>query len=74
MVLSLLLAYLAWSGLVRPWQIIVIAALGGVVMAFEMPARQAFVIEMTSREDLPNAIALNSSMINGARIVGPAIA
>jgi len=74
MVLSLLLAYLAWSGLVRPWQIIVIAALGGIVTAFEMPARQSFVIEMTSREDLPNAIALNSSMINGARIIGPSIA
>jgi len=74
MVLSLLLAYLAWSGLVRPWQIIAIAALGGVVMAFEMPARQSFVIEMTNREDLPNAIALNSSMVNGARIIGPSIA
>jgi MFS family permease len=74
MVLSLLLAFLTWSGLIQPWQIIAIAAIGGVVMAFEMPARQSFVIEMTSREDLPNAIALNSSMINGARIIGPAIA
>ncbi len=74
MILSLLLAFLTWSGQIQPWQIIVIAGLGGVVMAFEMPARQAFVIEMTSREDLPNAIALNSSMINGARIIGPAIA
>ena len=74
MVLSLLLAFLTWRGLIQPWQIIAIAAIGGVVMAFEMPARQAFVIEMTSREDLPNAIALNSSMINGARIIGPAIA
>lgn len=74
MVLSLLLAYLTWTGLIQPWHIIAIAGLGGIVMAFEMPARQAFVIEMTSREDLPNAIALNSSMINGARIIGPAIA
>ncbi len=74
MVLSLLLAFLTWRGLIQPWQIIAIAGIGGVVMAFEMPARQAFVIEMTSREDLPNAIALNSSMINGARIIGPAIA
>lgn len=74
MVLSLLLAWLTWSGHIQPWQIITIAGLGGIVMAFEMPARQAFVIEMTSREDLPNAIALNSSMINGARIIGPAIA
>ncbi len=74
MILSLLLAFLTWTGHIQPWQIIVIAGVGGVVMAFEMPARQAFVIEMTSREDLPNAIALNSSMINGARIIGPAIA
>jgi predicted MFS family arabinose efflux permease len=43
-------------------------------MAFDMPARQSFVIEMTSREDLRNAIALNSSMVNGARIIGPALA
>lgn len=74
MALSLLLAFLTWTGLIQPWQIITVAGLGGVVMAFEMPARQSFVIEMTSREDLPNAIALNSSMINGARIIGPAIA
>ena len=74
MLLSLLLAYLTWSGLIQPWHIITIAGLGGIVMAFEMPARQAFVIEMTSRADLPNAIALNSSMINGARIIGPALA
>ena len=74
MVLSLLLALLTWSGHIQPWQIITIAGFGGIVMAFEMPARQAFVIEMTSREDLPNAIALNSSMINGARIIGPVIA
>lgn len=74
MVLSLLLAFLVWSGHVQPWQIIAVAALGGVVMAFDMPARQSFVIEMSSREDLPNAIALNSSMVNGARIIGPALA
>jgi MFS family permease len=74
MVLSLLLAFLVWSGHVQPWQIIAVAALGGVVMAFDMPARQSFVIEMTSRADLPNAIALNSSMVNGARIIGPSLA
>ncbi|MEO8615994.1 MAG: MFS transporter [Luteolibacter sp.] len=74
MVLSLLLAILTWSGHIQPWQIIVIAGVGGIVMAFDMPARQSFVIEMTSREDLPNAIALNSSMINSARIIGPAVA
>jgi len=74
MVLSLLLAYLVWGGHVQPWQIIAVAALGGVVMAFDMPARQAFVIEITSRADLTNAISLNSSMVNGARIIGPSLA
>lgn len=74
MLLSLLLALLVWTGHVQPWQIIVVAALGGVVMAFDMPARQSFVIEITSRDDLKNAIALNSSMVNGARIIGPSIA
>jgi len=74
MVLSLLLAFLVWSGHVQPWQIIAVAALGGVVMAFDMPARQAFVIEITSRADLKNAISLNSSMVNGARIIGPSLA
>ncbi len=74
MMLSFLLAFLVWSGHVQPWQIIAVAALGGVVMAFDMPARQSFVIEITSREDLKNAIALNSSMINGARIIGPSFA
>ena len=51
-----------------------LAALLGVVNAFDIPARQAFVVEMVGREDLVNAIALNSSMFNGARIVGPAVA
>ncbi len=60
--------------MVRPWQIVAMAALGGVVMAFDMPARQSFVIEITSRADLKNAIALNSSMVNGARIIGPSLA
>jgi MFS family permease len=74
MMLSLLLAFLVWSGHVQPWQIIAVAALGGVVMAFDMPARQSFVIEITSRADLRNAVALNSSMVNGARIIGPSVA
>jgi len=74
LLLSLLLAVLVWSGHIQPWQIITMAALGGVVMAFDMPARQSFVIEITSREDLKNAISLNSSMVNGARIIGPSVA
>jgi MFS family permease len=74
MVLAFVFAALVWSGLVRPWHIMVLAALGGVAMAFDMPARQAFVVEMTSREDLMNAVSLNSSVFNGARVVGPAVA
>lgn len=74
MVLSLTLAFLVWRQTIQPWQLILLAAIGGVVMAFDMPARQAFVVEMTSREDMVNAISLNSAMFNGARIVGPSIA
>src|SRR5206468_7363902 len=54
--------------------IFVLAALLGVVNAFDIPARQSFLVDMVGKEDLMNAIALNSSMFNGARIIGPAIA
>lgn len=74
MCLAFIEAFLVWSHLVQPWQIVILATLGGVVMAFDMPARQAFVIEMTSREDLMNAISLNSSVFNGARLIGPSAA
>jgi MFS family permease len=74
MILSLIMAALVWTNVVQPWQIIVLAVLGGINMAFDMPARQSFVIEMTSREDLMNAISLNSSAFNCARIIGPSIA
>ncbi len=74
MVLAFLLAALVWTDVVRAWHILVLAALGGVAMAFDMPARQAFMVEMTSREDLMNALSLNSSIVNGARVVGPAVA
>jgi MFS family permease len=74
MILSLAMAALVWTKVVQPWHIIVLAVLGGITMAFDMPARQSFVIEMTSREDLMNAISLNSSAFNCARIVGPSIA
>ncbi len=56
------------------WHIFVLAALLGVVNAFDIPARQSFIVDMVGKEDLINAIALNSSMFNGARVVGPAIA
>jgi MFS family permease len=74
MFLSLAMAALVWTKVVQPWHIIALAVLGGITMAFDMPARQSFVIEMTSREDLMNAISLNSSAFNCARIIGPSIA
>lgn len=74
MVLAFVFAALVWTQRVQPWHILVLAALGGVAMAFDMPARQAFMVEMTSREDLMNAVSLNSSIVNGARVVGPSVA
>ena len=74
MMLAFLFAALVWSGRIRPWHIMVLAALGGCSLAFDMPARQAFMVEMTCREDLINAISLNSSMVNGARVIGPSVA
>ncbi len=74
MICAFLLAAGAWAGFATPSFIIVIAALNGVAMGFDMPARQAFTVEMTSREDLLNAISLNSSIVNGARVVGPSVA
>jgi MFS family permease len=73
MILALILAFLSFSNLVQQWHIILLAAGLGLVNAFDGPARQAFVVEMVGREDLPNAIAMNSMMVNGARVVGPAI-
>src|SRR5690606_29133267 len=74
MVLASCLAALTFTGAVQVWHIMTLASLLGCVNAFDIPARQSFLLEMVTREDLPNAIALNSSMFNGARIVGPAIA
>jgi MFS family permease len=74
MLLAFALAVLSFTGVVREWHVIVLAALLGVVNAFDAPARQAFVPEMVGKQDLPNAIALNSIMFNSARVVGPAIA
>jgi MFS family permease len=74
MLLAFVLAVLTLTHSVQVWHIFVLANLLGVVNAFDIPARQAFLVEMVGREDLMNAIALNSSMFNGARIIGPAIA
>jgi MFS family permease len=74
MLLAFLLAALTLTGRVQVWHVFVLAALLGITNAFDIPTRQAFVVDMVGKEDLINAIALNSSMINGARIVGPAVA
>jgi MFS family permease len=75
MMQSLALAALALAGVVKIWEIIVLAVVQGVINAFDMPTRQSFVIQMVEmREDLGNAIALNGSMVNSASLVGPAIA
>jgi len=77
MLLAFTLAALTLSGQIRKdnvWEIVVLATLLGTVNAFDVPARQSFLIEMVGRENLLNAIALNSSMFNGARVAGPAIA
>ena len=75
MLQSFALAVLAFTGVIQVWHVIALMLFQGVINAFDMPARQAFVIQMVDdRADLPNAIALNSSMVNGARLIGPAIA
>ena len=74
MVLALILAWLTLGHRVQVWHIMVLAVLLGVVNAFDIPARQSFLVDMVGKEDLMNAIALNSSMFNGARIIGPAVA
>lgn len=74
MLLALAAAALTLSGLVQVWQVVLLAVGLGVVNAFDIPARQAFVIDMVGRQDLHNAIALNSSMFNSARVLGPTLA
>jgi MFS family permease len=74
MLFAFIFAALVGSGWIRTWHILILAALGGCALAFDMPARQAFMVEMTSREDLINAISLNSSIVNAARVIGPSVA
>src|SRR5947207_880840 len=74
MLCAFLLAAGVWLGFATPEFIMIVAAFNGTAMGFDMPARQAFTVEMTSREDLLNAISLNSSIVNGARVVGPSVA
>jgi len=74
MVEGLILAALVWTHTVAVWQVMALAAFVGVVNAFDIPGRQAFMVDLVGKEDLVNAIALNSSLFNATRIVGPAIA
>ena len=74
MLLAFALAALTLTHYVRVWHVFVLAALLGVVNAFDIPGRQSFLVDMVGKGDLMNAIALNSSMFNGARVVGPAVA
>lgn len=72
---SLLLAVLTLTKLITIWEILALSAFQGLINAFDMPGRQAFLVQMVEdRQDLGNAIALNSSMVNMARLVGPSLA
>lgn len=71
---AFILSILVFMQIIRYWHLLIIAFLIGLTNAFDMPARQSFVIELTGKEDLMNAIALNSTVFNGARIIGPALA
>jgi MFS family permease len=74
LILAGILAALTLTHRIHVWHIFLLAGLLGVVNAFDIPGRQSFLVDMVGKEDLMNAIALNSSMFNGARVVGPAIA
>jgi len=75
MIQALILAFLTLIGAIHVWHIIVLSIFLGVINAFDMPTRQSFIVELIEKpEDLGNAIALNSFMFNGARLVGPAVA
>jgi MFS family permease len=71
---AFVLAGLVWSGQVRYWHVAVLAAIYGVGRAIDIPARQSYITDLVGRRDLPNAVALNSLVFIGARIVGPAVA
>jgi MFS family permease len=74
MVQAFLLFALCWAGVVQVWHVLVLAFVLGAAQALDTPARQAFVVELVGKEDLSNAIALNSGIFHGARVIGPAAA
>jgi MFS family permease len=71
---AFLLAWCAYGNTPLPWTLVILSALGGLVQAVDLPARLAFVMDMAGREDLMNAVALNSLLFNGARVIGPMLA
>jgi MFS family permease len=74
MLLAFALFLLTVTGVVQVWQVMILAALLGITNAIDMPTRQAFAVEMVGREDVTNAVGLNSAMFNASRILGPAVA
>lgn len=75
MVQAIILTWLVFTQTIQVWHVIVLSGFLGCINAFDIPARQSFVVQMVDKkEDLSNAIALNSSMVNGARLIGPSIA
>src|SRR5262249_43095361 len=71
---ALTLGLLDVGGVVKYWHVLVLAAMLGMVTAVDTPTRQSFVVEMVGRNDLTNAVGINSTIFNGARIIGPAVA
>lgn len=74
LIITLILAILVWQGTIQYWHILIMSVLLGIVNSIDMPTRQSMVIELVGKEDLMNAIALNSMVFNIARIIGPALA
>jgi MFS family permease len=73
MLVSIALAALAFSGAATVWEAYLLAALGGTALVFDAPGRHALTFQMVGRDELPNAVALNASLFNGARVIGPAL-
>lgn len=73
MLQSAALALLVWTGYVELWHVYILAAVLGLANAFDQPTRQAFIVEMVGKDDLINAVALNSGLFNAARLIGPAV-
>jgi MFS family permease len=73
MIQAFILAFLVWAGHVQYWHILVLATILGFVNTIDMPTRQSFIIELVGKEDLMSAVALNSAIVNLAKILGPAV-